>query len=91
MTPAAVCPPLLREGAELGERALGHRLEPACSGGEDDAECAPVVGVAFATHQAVALEEAHHRRHRLLLNRERRASSPMRRPSCSRSGTSSVP
>jgi hypothetical protein len=54
------------EGIELGERVLRHGLEPACLGGEDDAEGASVVGVALAAHQPVAFEQAHHRRHRLL-------------------------
>jgi hypothetical protein len=34
--------------------------------GQDDAKHAAVVGVALAAHQLLALEQAHHRRHRLL-------------------------
>lgn len=57
---------LLRQGSEFLERALGSGFEPACLGGEDDAEGTSVVGVALAADQPVAFEEAHHRRHRLL-------------------------
>ena len=63
---AGLAEPLAGEGAELGERVFGDGFEPAGLGGEDDPVGAPVVGVALAAHQLLALEQPHHRRHRLL-------------------------
>src|SRR5262249_9406553 len=62
-TPAEL---LLGERAALRDRALGDRLEPARLGREDDPEGTPVAGVALAAYQLLSLEQAHHRRHRLL-------------------------
>ena len=63
---SAVAESLACKLGKLGDRGLGDRLEPAGPGREHDAERAPVIRVAFAPHESLALEQAHHRGHRLL-------------------------
>jgi hypothetical protein len=54
------------ESLELGERRLRHRAKTVRALGEEDEGCAAVARVGATLDEVVALEEAHHRRHRLL-------------------------